>query len=414
MSADGSPSIRTKYPELFQSLCDPFGKEDIKHRSCGGGRKLSYITARTAMNRLDKVLGPENWWDEYEAHENSVLCRLTIRLPDGRLLTKCDAGGYAGMADAGDDDKSGYSDAFKRACVKFGVARHLYNDGIPEFADEQSAPTQNVLGQPAATPPIHAPEKPHNGRAFWSWLKEQGDRAKVDLLRYIESWGKLQKFPSRFVEWTGDQVSRGMAEAIHYLGTLPPPQQSEPIETQLFEPLPNPPRTGKALYKAVKELQDEHQITLLKEVNDWAAKEHRHKGKMVDWPESFIEQAWLYVSSLVAKHTGQRPSVNAEPSANGPASHPDHNGNPSSVKALRDEFWGWCEGCAMHVYNVTDGSPIDKAKVIAECNVVAGLLTPGRTIATFADLTDADDLRRLAAKAHDRFRELADAKRLRF
>jgi putative DNA primase/helicase len=47
-------------------------------------------------------------------------------------VTKCDAGGYAGMADSGDDDKSGYSDAFKRAAVKFGVARYLYRDGVPE------------------------------------------------------------------------------------------------------------------------------------------------------------------------------------------------------------------------------------------------------------------------------------------
>src|SRR5206468_2281753 len=62
------------------------------------------------------------------------LCRLTIRLPDGSELTKCDAGGYAGMADSGDDDKSGYSDAFKRAAVKFGVARYLYRDGVPTFA----------------------------------------------------------------------------------------------------------------------------------------------------------------------------------------------------------------------------------------------------------------------------------------
>ena len=54
--------------------------------------------------------------------ENSVICRLTVRLPDGQVLTKSDAGGYAGMADQGDDDKSGFSDSFKRACAKLGVA----------------------------------------------------------------------------------------------------------------------------------------------------------------------------------------------------------------------------------------------------------------------------------------------------
>ena len=89
------------------------------------------------MNRLDDVLGPENWWDDFVPLEHSVICRMTIRLPDGTILTKCDAGGYAGLADPGDDDKSGFADAFKRTAVKFGVGRYLYRDGIPRFASEE-------------------------------------------------------------------------------------------------------------------------------------------------------------------------------------------------------------------------------------------------------------------------------------
>jgi len=122
----------TAFPEIFAALAKPFPKGDVKTRP-QGGRQLSYITARTAMNRLDEVLGNENWWDDYVPGESSVLCRLTIRIPDGPTITKCDAGGYAGMSDQGDDDKSGFSDAFKRAAVKFGVGRYLYNDGVPNF-----------------------------------------------------------------------------------------------------------------------------------------------------------------------------------------------------------------------------------------------------------------------------------------
>ncbi len=126
----------TQHTDLFAALAAPFETSEVKVRSTSG-RQLHYITARTAMNRLDTVLGPENWFDEYFPQENSVLCKLTIRLPDGSLLTKSDAGGYAGMADQGDDDKSGYSDAFKRACVKFGIARYLYRDGVPTFVKER-------------------------------------------------------------------------------------------------------------------------------------------------------------------------------------------------------------------------------------------------------------------------------------
>ena len=90
------------------------------------------------MNRLDEVLGPENWWDDFVPLEHSVICRLTIRLPDGTILTKCDAGGYAGLADPGDDDKSGFADAFKRTAVKFGVGRYLYRDGVPRFSSQRT------------------------------------------------------------------------------------------------------------------------------------------------------------------------------------------------------------------------------------------------------------------------------------
>ncbi len=129
----------TQHPDLFAALAAPFEPHEIKMRE-QAGKKLHYITARTAMNRLDDVLGPENWWDSYHVlSEHAVECALTIRLPDGTTLTKGDAGGCAGMADPGDDDKSGYSDAFKRACVKFGIARYLYRDGVPRFVEERVA-----------------------------------------------------------------------------------------------------------------------------------------------------------------------------------------------------------------------------------------------------------------------------------
>jgi len=126
----------TKYPEIFAALGKPIPASEVKILK-KGGMGIKYITARTAMNRLDDVLGPENWWDEYAPGAESVLCKLTIRLPDGSTVTKADAGGYAGMADQGDDDKSGYSDAFKRACVKCGLSRELYGNGVAGFISLQ-------------------------------------------------------------------------------------------------------------------------------------------------------------------------------------------------------------------------------------------------------------------------------------
>jgi hypothetical protein len=228
----------TQHPDLFAALAAPFDPSEVKVRSTAS-RQLHYITARTAMNRLDNVLGPENWWDEYVPSENSVLCRLTIRLPDGSTLTKADAGGYAGMSDQGDDDKSGYSDAFKRAAVKFGVARYLYRDGIPTFVQERSFPASSeAKAQSAESPETSsatatqaAPANghrqatangntPRSGKALFAWTKEQEQRYQVGLLKYLNGWAKLQEFPGRMIDWDAEQVGLAYAEACRKLQSI--------------------------------------------------------------------------------------------------------------------------------------------------------------------------------------------------
>jgi len=46
----------TQFPDLFAALAAPFDAQEVRVRS-QAGRQLHYITARTAMNRLDDVLG---------------------------------------------------------------------------------------------------------------------------------------------------------------------------------------------------------------------------------------------------------------------------------------------------------------------------------------------------------------------
>ena len=75
---------------------------------------VAYVDSRLVTERLNLVI-PAGWSDEYESREPGVMmCALTI---DG--VTRRDVGsGYQG--------KGLYSDAFKRAAVKFGVGVSLY------------------------------------------------------------------------------------------------------------------------------------------------------------------------------------------------------------------------------------------------------------------------------------------------
>ena len=164
--------------------------------------------------------------------EHSVICRLTIRLPDGTILTKCDAGGYAGLADPGDDDKSGFADAFKRTAVKFGVGRYLYRDGVPKFscsaaqsAFESEAPEPVGTSAAPSVVPLSAPTPlgprqsdeaasvPRTGRALFAWTKNQDEKYEYALLKHMSEWAKTQDLPARMVDWDSEQVSQAYAEA---------------------------------------------------------------------------------------------------------------------------------------------------------------------------------------------------------
>jgi hypothetical protein len=229
----------TQHPDLFAALAAPFESDEIKLRA-QGGRQIPYVTARTFMNRLDDVVGPENWWDDFAPLEHSVICRLTIRLPDGTVLTKCDAGGYAGLADPGDDEKSGFADAFKRAAVKFGVGRYLYRDGVPRFvragANEipshqpmrseppaaASAPPAPTAASPRATDEPSAP--PRTGRALFAWTRQQDQKHAYGLLNHLSNWSKRREYPARMVDWNSEQVAGAYAEACERMRVSPPAQ----------------------------------------------------------------------------------------------------------------------------------------------------------------------------------------------
>ncbi len=227
----------TKYPDLFAALAAPFSPQEVKVRS-HGNLKFHYITARTAMNRLDSVVGPENWWDHYIPLQNSVLCELTVRMPDGTTLTKSDAGGCGNTLEQIDDDKSRFSDAFKRAAVKFGVARYLYRDGTPEYSQEQaskiperkdSSASDQKSNNSTGSPSKGMISEPKTGRALFAWVKQQEQEHEVGLLQYLNKWSKLHDYPGRMVDWDREQVMLAYQEALRKLQATQP-DRAEALE----------------------------------------------------------------------------------------------------------------------------------------------------------------------------------------
>ena len=126
--------MREKDPRQIQAeLAMPFAPEDLEWRlqkvveARELGIAVPYVTNRAIMSRLDDVVGPENWYNDFKpwhgaAGKEAQLCGISIRYGDG-FITKWDG--------AEDSDiepvKGGLSDSMKRAAVQWGIGRVLYN-----------------------------------------------------------------------------------------------------------------------------------------------------------------------------------------------------------------------------------------------------------------------------------------------
>lgn len=101
------------------------------------GMALAYIDARDVQDRLDEVCGLDGWQCRYvPMHDKKTVCEIGISIwrPDPRL--QMDVPEWIWKSDgAGDSDveaeKGALSDAFKRAAVRWGIGRYLYDLDSP-------------------------------------------------------------------------------------------------------------------------------------------------------------------------------------------------------------------------------------------------------------------------------------------
>lgn len=244
------------YQAIWAALAAPFHPNELKTKPGKGKQVLTFVTARSVMNRLDEILGPENWTDTYEPFGiNGCRCRLTVTMPDGKSITKEGVGGVTAMNDPSDTDKTGESDSLKRAAVKLGVGRYLYQDGVPDFVDEanaeryQAARQAEQQQQPRQQQQANGrPNANHNGNAngqrnansngnqdrqraeeerpeppglrLLSWLE---DWARVtrkegkDISKYATEWARRSGYPPRPAQWSEAQADAVYGAAVKQL-----------------------------------------------------------------------------------------------------------------------------------------------------------------------------------------------------
>ncbi len=233
----------SKTAQQIQTELQEFFPQEVvgwKPQATSGNRAMAvaYIDARDVENRLDETVGIDGWKDDFAVlADGNVVCTLSLRV-NGEWVSKTDVGGESDQKDDGDRKKAAFSDAFKRAAVKWGVGRYLYSlpkqwvdfDPVKKcFAREPELPAAfrpkakqrpPAAQQPAATPgPVaQAPAPPKNGAEPESYgvkmvkgLRSKDKKLqKMDadeggLINYVKAMGSDLGWEEPMAEWTQDR-----------------------------------------------------------------------------------------------------------------------------------------------------------------------------------------------------------------
>jgi hypothetical protein len=184
------PAFSEEERDIHERLSAPFPPEVVQWRpgqttkDKKKAQALAYIDARDVQNRLDDVLG-FGWESEhFEVGSDHVCCRITITLPSGQKVSRTDgcwvgnvdvAPNRDGKVESKDEDRAdreakwALSDAMKRAAVKFGVGKYLYDMPSPwveidQFSKIEDKEKPKLAGLAAAP--------------FNKWKSERSARAR--------------------------------------------------------------------------------------------------------------------------------------------------------------------------------------------------------------------------------------------
>ena len=145
------------FSQLFEALAEPFSSVDVEWKPGALNHEktkalaLAYVESRAYIQRLNALAGGD-WSDEYQVyHLNdriAVICRLTIssttRTGDGEcLIASTNGNGEYVEANA---VTTASAQAFKRACVKFGLGLYLYN--LPQKWCDYDTKSRRIIASP--------------------------------------------------------------------------------------------------------------------------------------------------------------------------------------------------------------------------------------------------------------------------
>lgn len=189
---------------LYSQLAESFPQE-MERTINKGGVALKYIPVSEIINRLNKVLGVDNWSmtiqscgrDQTDPDFVVAHVRLSYFSKDNGVVVRDGIGGQkikrnkqGGILDLGDEFKGAISDALKKAAQAFGVGLYLArSDEAMEI--EQVIDAQELVQE---IPPLQSEV---NWNSFMSVSKSLSKEQKEQLRAAWSQWSKGKATPKK-------------------------------------------------------------------------------------------------------------------------------------------------------------------------------------------------------------------------
>lgn len=150
---------------------------------------VAYIDSRDVMNILDEVVGKENWESDYKEIKGNLYAGIGIYI-NNKWVWKWDCGTESST----EKQKGEASDAFKRAGVKWGIGRFLYDLEI-QYVDSDM--TKKDGNYPNC---INKDGKKISGKQLNDYINSQSK-----IREFIKQHGLKMNIPNEEVEKTKQQ-----------------------------------------------------------------------------------------------------------------------------------------------------------------------------------------------------------------
>jgi recombination DNA repair RAD52 pathway protein len=196
----------------YQSLSEPFPQE-MERTLNKGGASLTYIPVSEVINRMNKVLGVEEWSfsiNKWEQIGTSIVAHVVVNANiNGKVVSRDGVGGQkikmnkqGEPVDIGDEVKGAVSDALKKAVQTLGIGLYLARS-------EEAMEIEQVMDAPA---PSSA--EVENFSKLVGITKTFSDEQKQTLnQRWVSIAGETPK-PRKAGDVSADLLEKLLTEAV--------------------------------------------------------------------------------------------------------------------------------------------------------------------------------------------------------